>query len=77
MTRAIESNPIGLLNRIKKAESDDELLALIAEGDGYKFASDKTRRKWEKAILARRAQLSKPDTESKPKPKAKKRRKSK
>lgn len=53
MTVAVEFNKVSLLERIKNAESNEELLMLIKEGNEYKFASDKTRRRWEKAAVRR------------------------
>ena len=59
MTVAIEFKPVSLLERIKKAGSNDELLLLEAEGVEYEYARNKTRHKWEKAIQRRKSQLSK------------------
>lgn len=42
-TTVIEFNPISLSDRIKNAESNDELWSLEMEGHGYRYASDKTR----------------------------------
>lgn len=56
---AAEFNPISLLERIKNSESNEELLALTIEGNGYIFASDKTRRRWDKASASRKSQLTK------------------
>jgi hypothetical protein len=49
---------ISLSDHIKQAADMDELLALSIKGDGYKYASDKTRRRWEKQIEARRKELT-------------------
>jgi len=66
MTRAtVEFNPISLSDRIKSAESNDELLALAIEGNEYKYASDKTRRRWDKHISIRRIELLKSDQKGK------------
>ena len=54
-----EFNQVSLLDRIKEAETIDELLLLDTEGSEYKWASDKTRRKWVRAIQRRKSQLSK------------------
>lgn len=67
MISTAEFNPISLLERIKNAENNEELLVLIIEGDGYRFASDKTRRRWVRAASSRESQLV---TESKQKPKS-------
>jgi len=66
-----EFNPVSMLDRIKEAKSNDELLALAVEADGYVYASDKTRRKWDRTTQTRKAQLANPESESKPKPQAK------
>lgn len=60
-----EFNPISLSDRIKNAESNDELLSLETEGNEYKYASDKTRRRWEKRIFVRQTELAKTDTKPK------------
>lgn len=75
MVTEVEFKPVSLLDRIKKAESNDELLEIEIEGSGYKYASDKTRDKWNKASLARKVELLKASENSKkesnPKPVAK------
>lgn len=68
--KTVEFNQVSLLERIKNAESNEELLKLIDEGNEYKFASDKTRRRWEKAAARRTL-----DLEPKPEKKSKKKRK--
>lgn len=75
MAATIEFNRVSLLDRIKTAESNDELLALKTEGSGYEYASINTQGKLEKASTARRAELrkasEKPTEEPKPKQRAK------
>ncbi len=56
MTTAIEFKPVSLLDRIKKAKTIDELHLLLLEGQEYEYASDKTRKRWDKAYEARRHQ---------------------
>jgi len=66
---------ISLLDRIKIANSNDELLELKTEGFGYKYASVNTRTKWKKASLSRKTELQKatdkPIEEAKPKQRTK------
>lgn len=57
MISAIEFNQVSLLERIKNAENNEELLMLTDEGNEYYFASDKTRRRWKKAIARRTLDL--------------------
>lgn len=75
MSAEIRFNRVSLLDRIKAAMSDDELLLLEEEGDGYGYASLNTQAKWKKAIPARRAELrkasEKPIEEPKPRPRDK------
>ena len=74
MTTETNSKPISLLERIESATSDAELMELYREGSGYKYASDKTRRRWSEAVDAGRkriAQEAKAKTEAKHKPKPK------
>jgi len=59
MTTAIEFKPVSLLDRIKKAETIDELHLLLLEGETYEYAHCKTRAKWDKAYEARRRQILK------------------
>lgn len=59
MTTAIEFKPVSLLDRIRQANSNDELLSLEKEGFGYQYASINTRGKWKKASLTRKAQILK------------------
>lgn len=58
MTTAVEFKPISLLERIKTAESNEELAILNVEGVGYEFATDKTRRRWARATATRQKELS-------------------
>lgn len=70
----VEFKPVSLLIRIKNATTDDELLALYTEGLDYKYAADKTRRRWNEAIDAGRKRIhqeAKAETEKKHKPKPK------
>lgn len=75
MVVEIKFNKVSLLDRIKRAESNDELLELTEEGFGYEYASTNTQVKWGKAILIRKAELEKatekPVTEAKTNPRAK------
>ena len=74
MTTGTKSKPISLLERIEAATTDQELFALYTEGEGYKYAADKTRRRWSEAVDAGRkriAQEAKAKTEAKHKPKPK------
>lgn len=67
-------NPISLLNRIKKASTDSELMELYGEGNGYRYAANKTRRRWNEAIDAGRKRIhqdARAEIESKHKPKPK------
>ncbi len=63
VTETVEFNQVSLLERIKNAESNKELLMLINEGNGYKFASDKTKRRWMKATARRTLDLKKKGSE--------------
>jgi len=73
MTVVVEFKPASMLVLIKTAKTNDELLALAVEAVGYKYASDKTRRKWDRAIQSRKVQLAKTvaEPETKQKPRAK------
>jgi hypothetical protein len=81
MTTETKSKPISLLERIEAATTDQELFALYTEGEGYRYAADKTRRRWSTAVDAGRkriAQEAKAKVEKdKPKPKSKPQTKSK
>lgn len=59
MTTAIEFKPISLLDHIKKAKTIDDLHLLLLEGETYEYASDKTRKRWDKAYELRRLQILK------------------
>ncbi len=59
MTTAIEFKPVSLMDRIKKAKTIDELHLLMFEGQAYEYASDKTRKRWDKTYEARRLQILK------------------
>ena len=69
----VEFKPVSLLERIKNAETVEELSILSKEGFVYEHAASKTRGKWSKASCIRKAQLLKgnSDTEPKPKPRGK------
>jgi len=72
MSVAVEFKPVSMLDRIKQAKSCDELLALAVEATTYEYASDKTRRKWDRATQARKVEILKTEQEpEKPKPRAK------
>lgn len=74
MTTETKSKPISLLERIEAATTDQELFALYTEGEGYKYAVDKTRRRWSAAVDAGRkriAQEAKAEIEAKHKPQPK------
>ena len=73
-TETKSKKPISLLERIEAATTDQELFSLYTEGEGYKYASDKTRRRLSKAVDAGRkriAQEAKSEIEAKHKPKPK------
>ncbi|KKN99045.1 hypothetical protein LCGC14_0142900 [marine sediment metagenome] len=57
MTIAVEFNLTSLADRIKNAKTVNELNLLLQEGEGYGYASDKTKRKWIKLHLARTTEL--------------------
>ncbi len=67
MTLGVDFKPVSLLDRIKQAGSNEELQDLLQEGDGYEYASQKTRSRWEKAVVARKRALVEPKTKSKEK----------
>lgn len=46
-----------LTDRIRNASSDSEIVALLREGIGYKFASPATSRRWYRKAQARLNQL--------------------
>lgn len=76
MTTETKSKPISLLERIEAATTDQELFALYTEGEGYKYAADKTRRRWSAAVDAGRKRIAqeakaKEEPKHKPKPKPK------
>lgn len=73
MAEAIEFKTVSLLDRIKMAESNDELLSLWTEGSGYEYASANTQKKWAKASLNRKAELRKANEKPTEKPKPKER----
>lgn len=50
---------LGILSRIKCATSAAEVDALIEEGDGYKYASDRTRNRWRRKAKKRKEELEK------------------
>lgn len=58
MTIAIKFNPISLTNRIKKAQTIEELDSLLQEGLTYEYAHPKTCGKWEKWADKRRVELT-------------------
>lgn len=51
--------PASLKARIQAAKTTDEIDALLVASTGYKSASAKTHKSWERAAAARRAELSK------------------
>lgn len=59
----LEFKSTSMLNRIKQAKSYDELLALAVEATTYEYASDKTRRKWDRATQSKKNELAKTETE--------------
>lgn len=76
MVTDVEFKPVSLLDRIKKASTDAELIELYNEGNSYQYATDKTRRRWNEAIDAGRKRLhqevkAKMEAKHKPKPKPK------
>lgn len=58
MPSKFASTQPGLRERIKSAESAEEIAALLKEGEGYQYASNETRRRWIKAAKERREELS-------------------
>lgn len=54
----IEFKSVSLLERIKSADTVDDLIKLIVEGSEYEYASSKTRGKWEKAAFTRKKELT-------------------
>ncbi len=46
-----------LRDRIRQADSPEKIAQLLAEGDTFLHASEKTRRKWRKAAKARLAAM--------------------
>jgi len=73
------SNTIGLKQRIKLAQTPEEIHALLDEGSGFKYASDHTIRQWRRIAKKRMAELEggdkKEENKSKKKSKNKHRRK--
>lgn len=49
---------LGLLERIKAAVDEAELVRLMQEGMGYQKASDGTRARWRRAAVRRREELA-------------------
>jgi hypothetical protein len=49
---------MSLKDQIKNAKTSRIVDNLLADGRGYKFASDRTRRAWANAAEKRKAQLS-------------------
>lgn len=66
MVETCKFHEISLLERIKSAESNEKLGTLNAEGNGYVFASDKTRRRWKSAGLTRENELIKVNEKPQP-----------
>ncbi len=50
--------PVSMLDRIKVAVDEGELMRLSVEGSRYEFAAIKTRKKWDKASTTRRKELT-------------------
>ena len=50
-------NKIGLLQRLRAADSETQLADLLVEGAEYKQVSADTRRKWQKAANFRQGKL--------------------
>lgn len=67
MIAKFEFKSISMLNRIRQAENLDNLRVLTLEGLQYKYVSDKTRKRWNKATNIRQKELFK----DKEKPKSK------
>jgi len=63
MTVVVEFKPVSMLDRIKQAKSCDELLALAVEATTYEYASEKTRRKWDRTTQARKVAILKAEKE--------------
>lgn len=71
MSAATEFKPVSLMDRIKQATTEQELFALFNEGEAYKYASPKTRRRWSQAIFVGRQRIAQELKESKVKNKKK------
>lgn len=57
MTTCIKFNPVSLLDRIKQAETLDDLALLTLEGMQYEYASEKTRNRWWHVTRTRKIEL--------------------
>jgi hypothetical protein len=56
---SIESNPrVGLLEQLKAATSLEQVKTLSAEFSTFTYASDKTRRRVQRTLLAKTKELS-------------------
>lgn len=50
-------NTQGIGDRIRRATSAAEVDALVEEGAGYKYASDRTRNRWRRKAKKRKEEL--------------------
>ena len=51
---------MGLIDRIRKAETWNDISLLLMEGDAYEKASSKTKRRWKKVAQKRKQELLEP-----------------
>jgi len=52
-----ESRTDGIYSKLRAAASDEEICKLLQEGREYPFASEKTRRRWERTAQKRKQEL--------------------
>ena len=57
---------MGLRESIKAAKSESDVLTLVKSGEGFEFASTRTRRSWKSTAKFRIAELSNPITAGTP-----------
>jgi hypothetical protein len=54
----MNDNTASLMDRIKAAESPEEIEALLEEGRHYEWASEETRRRWKRKAKQRLEQIA-------------------
>lgn len=52
-----ESRTDGIYSKLRAAASNEEIDHLLREGHEYPFASEKTRRRWERTALKRKQEI--------------------